>query len=253
MKKLSILLFSLFISSGLLAQLQGGGPSSSYPATRGASEASLYSQMIPHTNINSVAAQELPDVGFCRLQAADDFIVPGGGGWDISRIEVLGNYWNANPNDGPANSFIVEIYMDEGGLPSTSPLHTQSGLTFTENAGLFSIPLSSGIHLPTGQYWISVMAEMSFDPNGQWGWAWHAAPQQNLLFANQNPCDLPLNDGVWPTSWAPASNTWPSRANYDVCFAIYGSPAIPISNWAILFGIFLIGAFMLIRYRRSLA
>jgi len=39
----------------------------------------------------------------------------------------------------------------------------------------------------------------------------------------------------------------------DLAFCLEGTPQIPISNWAIFFGIFLIGLFVIFRFRRRLA
>ncbi|RKY54933.1 MAG: hypothetical protein DRP93_04400 [Candidatus Neomarinimicrobiota bacterium] len=219
------------------------GPAGDYDISRGVNDAALYSQM-NSDNGTSYASQEFPDFGNSRLQSADDFIVPTGG-WDIERVEVL------SPGNGdPTSTFIVEIFADNAGIPGVL-LHSQIGLPFTEINQLFSIPLTSPIQLAEGHYWISVMIDQSFSPYGQWYWQPHAGSQINNEFANQDPDQL--LGGTWPVTWGSGSSTIGGRVSYDFCFALYGPPPIPISNWAIYFGIFLIGLFVIFRFRRRLA
>ncbi len=164
MKKFSLFLLSLFVTVSLMAQLKMTGPAGNYPASNKTDQ--LYSQMTSAGG--AYASQEFPDFTNCRLQSADDFIVPSGSGWDIIEVEALGTYWNGT--NGPSPSFIVEIYADNAGLPAITPLFSQNNLSYIELSGLFTISLSGPIHLAPGHYWISIMAEMPFSPNGQWGW-----------------------------------------------------------------------------------
>lgn len=245
MKKITLLFLSIFVTFSLMAQLQVSTPSGHFELVNSTKGTALYSQMSP--DFSGIASQEFPDFGNCRLQSADDFVVPSGG-WDITSVEVLGSYFNGT---GPVTTFIVEIYADNSGLPNSTALFSQTGLTYTDVGGLFSIPLSSTIQLDPGHYWISIMADMDFLLYGQWAWQMHAAPQINYPFANQDPCVL--IGGAWGTTWTTGTTTMPGYPTHDFCFAIYGAPSIPVSNWALGIGLLLISGFIVIRFRRRLA
>jgi len=107
--------------------------------------------------------------------AIDDFIpnddVP------ISSIQWWGVYWNANPDLGPAEYFVISFYEDNGQCyPGEEPIYQEEihlfteeevdEITFVYNA---EIPI---IQLNAGQaYWLEIQAVMPFDPAGQWGWS----------------------------------------------------------------------------------
>jgi hypothetical protein len=247
MKKLSILLILLISSFALSAQIQASWFNKiSYNTDFNTKSTILYEQMTPDISGFVVASQEFSDMSNSRLYSADDFIIPTGNNWDINSIGVYGHYWNGS--GGPVDNFIVGIYSDNNGLPGTL-LYTQSGLPYSESSGLFLIDFTQTISLPAGHYWISVMAHMALDPNGQWGWLIHAKPQINYEFANQDPDQL--LGGGWPTTWDSGSNTIGNYDSYDFCFVLYGDPSssqsVPVSNWAIIFSILLIIFLILIQ------
>jgi len=256
MKKFTLILISVFMMGSLMAQT-GLGPLSSYNYM-GSQANTLYSQMNPQPQTYSVVSQQFTDFGNSIAQDADDFVVPMGKTWNITGISVLGNYFfdgGGNPPSplGPADSFILQIYSDNSGVPGAAPLFEQTGLTYSEMSGVFSLDLASPIQLAEGTYWISVVATMGYASNGEWGWAWNKDPQVGMEFVNQDPDGI-LSD-PWPASWAPASGTWAGQTQYDLCFSIDGDEmtSVPVSNWAIVLGVFLIGAFIVVRYRRTLA
>ncbi len=257
MKKFTLILISVFMMGSLMAQT-GMGPLTTYNSM-GSQSIALYSQMNPQPASYSVVSQQFTDYSNYIAQDADDFVVPTGKTWNITSIEVLGNYFADGtpqpPALGPADSFILQIYADNSGLPAATPLFEQTGLTYSEASGLFQLNLSSPIQLTAGTYWISVVATMSFTDKGEWGWAWNQDPQIGGQFVNQDPDQVIDPPGSWPASWASASGTWPSQSQYDLCFSIIGNEVapVPVSNWAIILGVFLIGVFMVIRYRRTLA
>jgi hypothetical protein len=94
------------------------------------------------------------------------------------------------------------------------------------------------------------MPNMSFGSYGQWFWQPAAGPLHGNLFVWQDPCDLTGSSMPTFTPMGPFSFT-----NYDLCFAIYGNPitgSVPVSNWALYFGIFLIVVFSAIRFRKMI-
>ena len=246
MKNFTLLLVLSLISMSLSAQLSISGPSvKNYDSKSTTAGLVLYSQMIPSAS-GAIASQEFPDFSNSRIQSADDFMVPAGDGWDIITVEAIGTYFNGL---GPAPSFIVEIYSDMPGLPNTL-LFSQSDLPYTEVGGLFSIDLSTPIHLNTGHYWVSVMAKMEFANGGQWAWQRHEVPQINHEFANQDPNQL--LGGAWPATWGPGSITMGNGASYDFCFSLIGDPppSVPISNWPIYLSLLLISLFIIVRLKK---
>ena len=252
MKKITFILLSVFMVGSLMAQ-QVEGPARTYGNISGQANV-LYAQMNPVDTIPVVASQQFTDFSNSVAQIADDFMVPMGKTWDVTAVAAMGGYFNAG--DGPADNFTVQIYADNSGVPASTPMFEQTGLSYSETTGRFDIPLTSTIQLNAGHYWISIFAVMDYSQNGQWGWSWNGDAQINDVFADQDP-DQVLG-GVWPVSWGPSTDyaAWSNRSNYDLSFEIDGTEAaaaVPVSNWAIVLGIFLIAVFMVVRYRRRLA
>ena len=96
---------------------------------------------------------------------ADDFVVPSGQTWNVQSINAEGAY----STSGPANSFNVFIYTDSAGFPSTQ-VHGTLNQTWTQNGTTFTVNLSPAAVLTAGRYWIEIQANMTVNPNGEWGW-----------------------------------------------------------------------------------
>ncbi|MGA9422453.1 MAG: hypothetical protein WBW61_08825, partial [Rhodanobacteraceae bacterium] len=123
---------------------------------------SLYGNGIISQNFTSTTADTY------NAAVADDFVVTDASGWTVNQVNAAGVYFNGS---GPADSFDVNIYPDNGGFPAAAPTCSYSGLAYTEApAGAFSIPLSSGCSLAQDTYWVSVVANMSFSAGGEFGW-----------------------------------------------------------------------------------
>ncbi len=243
MKKFTIFLFSLFTTFGLMAQLQIKAPSHSFPVISGQSNRSitLYDQLQVPTN--GTASQVFPDYSNCVLQTADDFIVPAGG-WTITNIDATGSWGAGSPQP---YLFTVVFYADAGGIPGAA-VDSVINNAYVDNGGVESITLNSSVILPAGHYWISVMIDMPSNSGGQWFWAaLSGAPAINDFSVFRDPCNLV---GI-SSSWTPASSI---NSQYTQCsFALYGTTgtqSVPVSNWAIILGIFLMILFMAIHYRR---
>jgi hypothetical protein len=200
----------------------------------------LFSQMTPSTD-PAIASQTFPDYGNCSLQGADDFTVPAGPSWNVSRVDVIGQYYA-----GPINFFDVIVYADAAGSPG-APVYSATGLAFTQSTNVFTINLTSAAVLPAGTYWISVVANMPFIPNGQYYWQVNAGPLAGSNLFWRDPCNLATGF----TNWTPGPVAFPGFTNYDLCFALYGNNfEVPVSNWALFIGIGLILVFAVVRFRR---
>lgn len=173
------------------------------------------------------------------IRLTDDFNVPPGG-WFIDRIDVLGGYWNGSGGDkGPAESFTVEIYEDNSGLPANTPIFTETVSSYSQSIelsspanGIFSIPLATGTTLPEGTYWISVQANMDFVNKGNFGWHLSDSPQVGNEMASL-VSHVGLATGRTSLTWTSASSVddpaivfGSLRASYDLAFSLFGNPCI---------------------------
>ena len=140
----------------------------------------LYDQLnSPGTN--STISQEFPDIpGFTNL-AADDFLVPADQTWNITEVDVQGDYFTGS---GPADNFNVSFYQDSGGLPGME-IYTATGQSYVNNAGVFEITLANPAVLTAGTYWVSVQAHMSLT-TAEWAWT-NRTMQVNNKAAWENP------------------------------------------------------------------
>ncbi len=100
-------------------------------------------------------------------ELADDFVVPAGG-WAINEIAVTGAYFNG---PGPAPTVHVAFYNNSGTLPGAAIAACDyPAIVPVDTVGSFSMTLAPVCALAPGTYWVSVVANMDFAPNGQWGW-----------------------------------------------------------------------------------
>jgi hypothetical protein len=132
--------------------------------------------------------------------AADDFVVPSGHTWKITEVDVSGVYYNLS---GPANSENVIFYKNNNGQPG-SPAAECDGLKGTDNRGAFAItiPTTCKVRLKAGRYWVSVVANMYFPTEGQWGWE-ISSVQHRKPAMWQNPGN---GFGTGCTTWGTVEN-----------------------------------------------
>jgi hypothetical protein len=146
---------------------------------------------------------------------ADDFTIPAGQRWIIRAVIVSGFYSAA----GAADSETVSFYRNAGGLPGTL-ISTQT-VVGMDSAGSFQIRLTTPVRLRAGTYWVSVVANQNFDPDGQWYW-------QTRTIANgseaawQNPGD---GFGTGCTTWSNMQTCNADLTGPDFMFALFGSVA----------------------------
>ncbi|KAB2966143.1 MAG: hypothetical protein F9K18_06005 [Thermoanaerobaculia bacterium] len=115
-------------------------------------------------------------------QGADDFVVPAGTTWLVDTVDVLGSY---SAGGGPVPNVDVFFYADAAGLPGAE-VFSALGVVPTDAAGDLSVTLPVAAALPAGHYWVSVIANMNFTPNGQWFWSTRTI-QANSPYAWRNP------------------------------------------------------------------
>jgi hypothetical protein len=128
----------------------------------------------------------------------DDFVVQSNP-WLVQRIVVDGAYFNGT---GPANSFNVFFYSDDGGFPGTVLYESTNIVDWTQNGSTFTIHLPSCC-FPTlypGKYWIEIRANMTAMCCGEWGWTDRTVTE--------------LDPAVWrnPSGFFGACTSWSRRA-----------------------------------------
>ena len=101
--------------------------------------------------------------------AADEFAVPKGHTWIVKEVDVTGVYFNGS---GPASSENVSFYKDKGGLPGKLITECDNVTGRDNGTGSFAIDLSKcQTTLKGGKtYWVSVVANLNFGEDGDWGW-----------------------------------------------------------------------------------
>ena len=130
-------------------------------------------------NIPSQDAETALD--FFDSQAADDFIVPAGQTWQVTEVDVLGEYDSA----GPAASFHVFFYENGAGDLPGMLVASRLENPYT-GSNDFVITLTEPVTLPEGHYWVSVQARQDITQAGFWLWH-NRTVQSNSGAAWQNP------------------------------------------------------------------
>ena len=102
-------------------------------------------------------------------QAADDFVVTAGGGWNVTTVFAPGVY---STTHGTPSSMRVAFYGDAGGLPGAIICDFPT-LAFVEApVGTFTMTLPGGCLLSPGTKWVSVVANLNYGGGGgQWFWS----------------------------------------------------------------------------------
>ncbi|MBK7379756.1 MAG: T9SS type A sorting domain-containing protein [Ignavibacteriales bacterium] len=100
-------------------------------------------------------------------QAADDFKVPSGVSWSVTRVFVPGFYTlDATPT--------VDVWFYQNNRPTSLPgtqIYSALGIVPTLDAtGTLTIDLPTPADLCSGTWWVSVQANLDFGAGSQWYW-----------------------------------------------------------------------------------
>src|SRR6266513_1818466 len=173
----------------------------------------LYDQ---YNNASTVASLSATFTDFPTFSAdlADDFVVPGGQTWNVQSIDADGLYFNG---PGPAASFNVFFYANSGSLPGAQ-VFSATNQPFTQSGSTFTVNLPSPAVLTAGTYWVEIQANMTFNPNGEWGWT-DRTVQSNNPAAWQNPGG---GFGVCPT-WTVKTVCIPTAGGPDQVYRLNGT------------------------------
>src|SRR5205823_3616081 len=190
-----------------------GGHFVHVPPSPQAPQVVLYDQ---YDNASTVASLSSTFTDFPTFSAdlADDFVVPGGQTWNVESIDADGVYFNG---PGPAASFNVFFYANSGSLPGAQ-VFSATNQPFTQSGSTFTVNLPSPAVLTAGTYWVEMQANMTFTPNGEWGWT-DRTVQSNNPAAWQNPGG---GFGMCPT-WTVKTVCIPTAGGPDQVYRLNGT------------------------------
>jgi len=139
------------------------GPTTTSPRCTGLPP--LYEQNGPDSGIAIVSQNFETSFDNYDAEAADDFVVTEAT-WFIREVDVAGTYFDGT---GAPRDETVTFYKNRHGLPGEAVARfTMQGAD--PHFGSFCIPIRNGLLLKKGHYWVSVVANIDFNPNGEWGW-----------------------------------------------------------------------------------
>jgi len=167
----------------------------------------LYDQFNNASTTSSLSAT-FTDFPTFSSDLVDDFVVPAGQTWNVQSIDTGGVYFNGT---GPATSWNVFIYTNNGGFPETV-VYSTLNQPVTEASGTFTVNMSPAAVLAAGTYWIEIQANMTFGSQGEWGWV-DRTVQSNSPAKFQNPGG---GLGVCPT-WTAKLTCIPTAGGPDRC------------------------------------
>jgi hypothetical protein len=86
----------------------------------------------------------------------------------IGTVQTTGLYYNGT---GPASSVNVLFYKNKKGEPGKI-VKEQDNLSYTDSTGTgaLGVKLKKAVSLKKGNYFVSVVANMTLSAGGQWGW-----------------------------------------------------------------------------------
>ena len=199
----------------------------------------IYSQQ----PINTINAFWSDDGTPYQYSAFDDFT---GLSSDIEGIVFWGGFYNYSEDcyvSGSSYNFDISFYQDNGGqvgnlvktfTVTITPTFTNSTINLNGNIVKilrFEVSFPSSVSLQKG--WVSVVRKNPYNLSCGFDWI-------NTNIGNKNCLS---KDG--------SSNF--HQYNNNLSYCLTGTQSVPVSPWTLVFGIFLIVVFMVVRYRRRIA
>lgn len=179
----------------------------------------IYSQRDNDNGIGIVSQNFEPTFDAYDAQGADDFVCQHK--CVIKEVIADGAYFNGS---GPADSWNVTVYKDNGGTPGnvvgtcTSSHYTDLGFGTPDIKLKNSCNGASKIKVQAGTYWVSVQANMAFGTGGEWGWN-----TNNTVRGNASQWQNPGNGfSTGCTTYTTTTVCIPSGEGGDNSFALLG-------------------------------
>ena len=147
-----------------------------------------------------------------KPQTADDFAVPKGQIWTISRVDVNGYY--IEDSAAPATVFFYKSAVNRqyGGYMPGAVVKKET-LPVRRFGTLFMFSGITGVTLPAGRYWLSVQLHMK-STNGQWWW-------MTRTVQNGSPAEFENPGGATGVGSGTGCSTW---YNFQTCYSTSGEP-----------------------------
>ncbi|WP_108869487.1 T9SS type A sorting domain-containing protein [Aquimarina aquimarini] len=177
------------------------------------SELPVYEQVAG--SVSTLPSQFFVDFGGL-VQSADDFVIPAGNTWTLERIVAFGS---GNNSPQLTNATVV-IYEDNAGVPGAEVYNSGEIVPISDPSDLnLNLMLPQGVTLQSGSYWLSVYANLAFNPDStQWFWA-----SQNGGIGQEPHLKDELDlFGTGAIDWTPVSIAF-GRDPLDQIFQIYGA------------------------------
>jgi hypothetical protein len=152
-------------------------------------------------------------------QAADDFVVTAGAGWNVTTVFAPGAY---SATHGSPASMRVTFFADAAGVPG-APICDFPALAFTEApVGTFTINIPGGCILTAGTKWVSVVANLNFGGGGgQWFWS-----TRTVLTGNPSKWQNPGGGFMTPcATWGTRTTCLAGQTDPDMAYRLDGNIA----------------------------
>jgi hypothetical protein len=197
------------------------GPALAAPDGPGAN-VTLFDNNNNDSGIGIVSQNFEADNAAYDAEGADHFTVPAGHIWTVKEVIVTGVYFNGS---GPADSENIRFYTNLSNLPGDAQKMYLGVFGADNGFGSFDITLPTAATFsggPSGSsgrtYWMSVVANMNFDPAGEWGWE-SSLNSTGFDDVWRNPGD---GFGTGCTSFTPEPNCIPDGQGPSKMFALKG-------------------------------
>ena len=171
-----------------------------------------------HDQTNSLGANSYTSENFQTSQdaldswIADDFTVPAGQRWKLSRMEVIGK-----DEGGPPPFVNIFVYANSGTLPGSELFH-RSHIPASDYPN-YSAPITGAPSLTSGTYWVSMQEDGGGFQTPSWVWRGRAVQDGNsAVFKGPN--------GGWGngcTTYKPLQTCFPTSDGLDMAWKIKGS------------------------------
>ncbi len=143
------------------------------PSPPRAPQTVLYDQY-DNAGVNATLSDTFTDFHTYNADLADDFVVPAGQTWNVQLIDADGVYFSG---PGPAIDWNVFFYADNAGFPGAQ-VYSATHQPVQGGGSTFTLNLATPAVLTAGTYWVEIQANMTYNPQGEWGWSGSDVPAQ---------------------------------------------------------------------------
>jgi len=240
MKRITITLIVLMLGFGLMAQNLSSFVSVDSPNANRDNEyqclsGSVFSQTYPSSD-----RAYYGDDGFKYSRVADDYVASS----SFSNIRFWGVNSIGDYTLGATETFIIRFYGNNSTTPSipgtelysfiVSATPVDLGINFGAYGTIYQLDIDFGTTVTLLEGWVSITRHNQSD---------------NKKFAAIAVTDVTGN----MRSYDNIEGEWIQGVHGNLMFCLGGTPAVPISNWALVIGVLLISGFIVVKFRTRMA